>query len=437
MIMRTLNFSIIAIVAVLAASCSKQETQMMEDNSLRSVTLNATCSGAGSKVMLDSCLKTVWNMGDSVSVFYEGSSVNARASYIGEDGAVTGSIVFSDTSRTSTGSTIAAIPYRSGNRRSGSILYSRIPFAQYCKEGSYDGSAALLVASSSTDKLDFRYACAVLCFELKSYSSAALGIRSITLSSEAGEYIAGDVRVDMSCPDSPRVSVTENGISSIVLSGGELSPTYTIPAYGSRKFYFCVAPSELSGGYRYDILLSDGTIVTGRNTSSLKFVPGELYSIRCGFSRLYHIVIDFGETSFNPALPASSTTASGTVHTFTNPSDGNSYSIRAYSSGGYYRTKVDDSYCLRFNAAGDCLKLPSMAGKRLARFGAMVRQSAAYKPMSVSSTRSSSGDVVPSLNYTAGEMTWTSVYDAAADTPLYLYMEQINTQISRIEMYFE
>ena len=56
--------------------------------------------------------------------------------------------------------------------------------------------------------------------------------------------------------------------------------------------------------------------------------------------------------------------------------------------------------------------------------------------MAVSSTASSAGDVVPNMSVKTGVMTYAPSF-AVENSPLYLYSAAKNTQIARIELYFE
>lgn len=422
-------------------SCAKQNVIIRSSDNCRTVTLNADCSAAGSKVMLESGKKTVWNGGDSVSVFYGGSTINKKAFYSGQPGAQSGPITFTDTAGIASGRTLAVVPYRKDNSLSDGILHTCIPSDQHYFKDSYDPAATLLYASSADDNLCFRYACSVVYVEIKPNGNLPVGIKSITLSSAAGEKIAGDISVNMKNPDKPEMSVEDTGSDSVTMSSESSSELCTIPAGEGRKFYFSVAQVSLSEGYSFDIELSDETHVISRNTSAKSFKGGTLSGIQCSISQMMSIIIDFNETVFTPAIPTSrtKTTSDGKNYSFTNPADGKTYSICAYSdvenAKGHWRVNADGFKCLRFDDPGSSLKLPSIKGMKLTRFGAMIRQ-AYEKPMLVSSEKSGLGDVVPPVSYKPATMVY-SVAKGQKDSPLYLYMSSNNTQISRIELYFE
>ena len=437
--MKRIIFAFCVVASVL--SCAKQGGSASEPSG-RMVTLSAKCEAADSKVMLNPLLQTVWNNGDPVSVFYNGTTANARGLFTGSDGAASGDITFQDVSGSAggeiTGATYAAIPYRETNRLSGEVLYGSIPAVQHYRNGSYDPEGVLLVASTPSTSLTFRYACAVLCLEVQAGGSLPLTIKSITLSSAAGEAIAGNVAVDMQNPSQPALSPEGTGSSSIELSPAALeSNLCTIPAGSRAKFYFCTAPVALAQGYFFDVHLSGDETVRVRNTAARQLEMAGLLGIECSISPSVAIIIDF-DTAFSPALPTSATTPgeSGATHTFTNAaSSGGQYSITAFSP--YYQPTVSGQKCFRFNTSGSCLQLPSITGMRLRSMKARILTNSGSKPMSVASTKgSTAGDVVPRTDFPNDELTSAVAY-GRVDTPLYLCTHSVNTQIESIELYFE
>lgn len=431
-----LTFCVVASVL----SCAKQGGPASEPSG-RTVTLSVNCDAPESKVMLNAGLQTVWNSGDAVSVFYNGTSVNSRALFMGSDGAASGDISFKDVSGIGgevSGTTYAVIPYRETNRLSGEVLHASIPTVQYYRNGSYDPEAVLLVASTPSTSLTFRYACSVLCLEVKAGGSLPLTINSITLSSAAGEAIAGNVAVDMHNPSQPVLSPDGEGNSSIELRpAASESHLCTIAAGNSAKFYFCAAPVALAQGYFFDVHLSGDESFRVRNTVAKQLDMAGLLGIYCSISSSVAIIIDF-DTNFSPTLPTSATTPgeSGATHTFTNAaSSGGQYSITAYSK--YYLPTVSGQKCFRFNDSGSCLLLPSIPGMRLRSMKARILTNSGSKPMSVASTKGSAdGDVVPRTDFVSEELTSAVAY-GTVDSPLYLCTHSVNTQIESIELYFE
>ena len=427
-------FSVCALAALLL-SCNKQaESEAPQTGRL--VTMTATCAESESRVVLSSSTgKTIWNKGDSVSIFRGDSPLNIGARFTGNAGATVGSITFQDLAPIGPGETVetvAAVPYRVGNSLSGRTLNSVIPAEQQYRKGSYAPKSVLLTAVTSDDKLKFRYACAVLCLEVKPNGNLPVSVQSVKLSSAKGEKIAGAVAVDLQNPDQPVVTVAEDGRESIVLETADGSPVSINPGE-TEKFYFCVAPVALSEGYVVEVALSEAEVLRFRNTAVRNLEAGTLSGIQCGISQSVSIIIDFHTTVFTPSIPKSNTTVGGKTYSFTY--EGNNYSI--VTSSTHRLINVGGYNCLRFdnNGTSSYLQLPSIEGMRLRSFGAMVRGD--YdKNMAVSSTASSAGDVVPNMSVKTGVMTYAPSF-AVENSPLYLYSAAKNTQIARIELYFE
>lgn len=423
-------------LAALLLSCNKQGGSEASQTG-RQVTLTATCAESESRVVLSSNTgKTVWNKGDSVSIFRGGFPVNIGARFTGNSGATVGSITFCDIAPIGPEEmveTVAAVPYRPENSLSGRTLHTVIPTEQVYRKGSFAPKSVLLTAVTTEDKLKFRYACAVLCLEVKPNGNLPVAVQSVTLSSAAGEKIAGAVAVDLQDPDQPAVSVDEeSGSDSINLAAADGSPVSITPGE-TEKFYFCVAPVALSEGYVVEVALSEAEVLRFRNTAVRSLEAGTLSGIQGGISQSVSIIIDFHSTVFTPSIPKSNTTVEGKTYSFTY--EGNDYSI--VTSSTHRLINVGGYNCLRFDNSGttSCLQLPGIEGMRLRSFGAMVRGDY-EKTLAVSSTPSSSGDVVPLTTIKTGEMTYTPSF-AVENSPLYLYSAAKNTQIARIELYFE
>lgn len=427
-------------LAVLLLSCHKQaESEFPQPGRL--VTLMATCVESESRVVLSSISgETIWNKGDSVSVFRGGFPKNIGARFTGNTGAKVGSITFQDISSigsSETVETVAAVPYRVENRLSGHTLHSVIPTEQVYREESYAPKSVLLTAVTLDDKLKFRYACAVLCLEVKPNNDVS--IQSVKLSSAAGEKIAGAVAVNLQKPNQPVVTVAEDGSNSIVLKNADDSPV-SINSGEKKKFYFCVAPVALSEGYIVEVALSETEVLSFRNTAVRGLEAGTLSGIQCGISsQSVSIIIDF-DTDFTPELPDQITRpqTDGDTYFFKNAaSSGEEYSITSYSK--YYLTEVNGHKCFRFNDVGSCLLLPSIHDKRLRSMKARIMTISSYKEMSISSKKNSDDGYVVSRTKFYNNA-WTSSdanEEVKENTPLYLYTHGNNTQIESIELYFE
>ena len=428
----------------LLISCERQVVPPEEDGAVR---MTVSCAEAASKVSLDPGLKTVWNRSDLLSVFYRGSA-NSKAVFTGEDKSPAGPISFKcpasgDSDKVS--GTYAVIPYRKDNTLTGNIIHSSIPAVQHYKAGSFDPEAVLLTAFSENENLNFRYACSVLSLELKCEGTLPIVVESVALSAIGGESLAGDVAIDMQDPANPVTSPENHGSSTIELCSNTGAPLCTITKGKSEFFYFCVAPGELSKGYEFSIRCSDAPLsrtVVSRNTAASVLEAGKLSGITCMTSVQKTIVIDFNTVSFTPSLPSASTAPS--AYSYSYSFDGGRYSIMPNPNGGkFYLTEVDGVKCLRFDAAKSCLRLPYITGMSLKVLGVRVLQgdSVSGKSLSLSSSDVMEGDripedIVPLQRFPNKEMTRCYV-DVAPNTPLYLFMEQINIQLSRIEMVFE
>lgn len=255
------------------------------------------------RVMLDSELHTVWNKGDRLSVFYKGGRNNIRAIFQGEDGDASGEISFTfDKSlvRPKAGSYAispydpkASIRFDSNN---GDMLYTKIAHNQKFRQGSFGPDAAVLVSSTLDNQLVFYHATSVICLEYTNRTFKTVIINSINFFATGGESVCGPIAINMKNPESPVVGFID-GKSTVTLTNDDHSAIASIPANGSERFYFCVAPVVLSQGYCISIQIQgENAPLEIRNTTAKKLSPGMLNHISGSYFRQKTIDFDFNKS---------------------------------------------------------------------------------------------------------------------------------------------
>lgn len=439
--MKKIMFFFIAVA--LFAGCSK-ETSTREGKTL---SFKVSCSQAA-KVSLNTLGKTVWNAGDEASVFYGGGSDNLKALYKGEDGVAFGELEFTVPSISEAGAgatSVALVPYNPSASISGSVVTSTVPVVQHYCAGSYEKGAAVLASVSDGDEFTFSYVTPVLSVTVGCTSLVPVEISSVTLKSINGEKIAGDIDIDLVDAAHPAVTVKAGGSASIVMKNDNGSSLITLNRNSEKvTFFFAAAPVALYKGYEFEIASKTGETYTVRCTDVKSLVPGILYPVSVNVSKQTPIVIDFseGNSYFSPVLPTSKkiSKASGDVYSFS-PDGFKNYNIVVHdTSNGYYWGSSDNVGFLRINSGTvtpytGWVRLPSIKDMRLVRFGAMVKQNST-KPFALSSTPDGGGDLVSSTTYTTGEMLYSPV-KAEVNSELYITDATNNTQIARIELFFE
>lgn len=278
---------------LLMPGCSKEAGE-----SPVGITLGVDMSAT--RVMLDSGFHTLWNSGDRVSVFYKSSTYNSGAAFQGRNGDSEGTISFySDGSEPAADLTTYAVsPYSSKaslvpDPEAGDVLTAEIPQVQGYRSGSYGRGAAVLVAASKTDNLQFRYASSIVCLELFNRSLVPFRIEQVTLSALGGEPVCGEIAVNMKDPSSPDVSLV-GGEKEIVMKNEDGQPLCMIAAGARERFFFSVAPVQLSKGYSFTVKLAgEAEPIIVRETGVSSLLPGTLGLVSGSFLIERSIGFDF------------------------------------------------------------------------------------------------------------------------------------------------
>lgn len=224
--------------------------------------------GNETRVFFDDNLKSHWTAGDHISLFK--TTQNEEYKFEGNTGDTSGEFSAVN-SGTASGSDLpadyAVYPYNSATTIStaGKISLD-MPSVQEYAEGSFGLGANTMVAVTK-DKED-----ALLTFKnvggylvLKLYGSGK--VKSITLSGNNNEKIAGKASVNITYGGDPSVVMDASATGSITLdcgSGVELSPN----SAQAKSFWFVVPPVTFSKGFTFTIKSSDGTTFTKATTKS-------------------------------------------------------------------------------------------------------------------------------------------------------------------------
>lgn len=218
------------------------------------VIFTASVPGADTKAILDGN-KSWWQNGDKITVhngtkgfeFVTSLSANAQNadfSYSGNDFAATGDGVFA--------------VYPAGALRSADLEKKTVNAAvlvnQKATPGSFDKDAALAVAFSQTDKLQFRNAVALVKFTV-----AAPNVKGVIFAGNNGEAVAGNMQVVLN-EDNTIGSVTPLH-TSLDGAGDVLCTEVGLYADGDSfltpgaTYYIAVAPASFTKGFFLDLVV--------------------------------------------------------------------------------------------------------------------------------------------------------------------------------------
>lgn len=363
--MRKLN--IISLLSVLFFSCTSQLENSRVEETL--------CAGfdRNGKACINTSDKSVWNLGDRISVFVNGGE-NECWDYAGEDMAPSGTFThISDTYRFEFDDFVAVYPYDAAIALSGGKIAVFPSFGQ-----------PLLAAKSSSMNLVFDYMTSIVRIAFDS----DVEVDEFVICGNAGEKVGGTFAIDCSGDKPELVRLTE-------------AENLSAPGGAGRLFCLYVPPVSFSDGFNVDIKFSDGHTSTLRYTSPVNLAAGHLLDIDGGsdLNASLVLVVDFRENNpFNESMPtsggsnSSTTTPARTDRTYTLEQDGVSYEFGVHA--GYYQYPSTDTrypaleygvwrskdtyftestvYCLHIGRDKSYIKFPVIPGKHMLKYEYMV-----------------------------------------------------------------
>lgn len=226
------------------------------------------------RTLLDENLHTCWNAGDKAAVFYK-SSVSTLWAYYGEDGASSGKLEYRGNPFEASGDKVTAImPYTETARLEGDVISFTLDSRQEVRgEG---GTAAVLVGTTDSDDIVFRYATALIHLSLSGYGQVA----GLSLTGNAGEILCGNASVDMSSA-SPCVSLAGDADGRTVhveaADGGLLADLNAETA----DLYVSVPQMTFAEGFTIEIEYSRGGTQTVAYTGPISVEAGKVYTAGC------------------------------------------------------------------------------------------------------------------------------------------------------------
>ena len=274
---------ILALAILLVCSCSKQVTEFAEDT--------LSVSAPATKVHI-SGLKTYWDKGDEVTVFYK-SETAEQWQFKGNTGDTSGEIAHLATSRKETRNDFFVLyPYDANATLDANTIHTTIPSEQEYRKNSY--GTALLAARSDFNILSLSYCTAVI--EL-SYRGPA-EVSHIVLSGNNEEKICGESSITF---NGEKPQLTCNGSSSITLNCNT-----SISASKTVSFYFSLAPGTYEKGLSFSVHFKDGSEQKILASQEISVKAGHIHKIEAGSvnlpfeQKVIHLQFSDGTTKLNP-----------------------------------------------------------------------------------------------------------------------------------------
>ena len=243
--MRTRYLMMVALVAATLCSCEKEWGRTDAEQSQVELTFRASFGAATRTAVQENGTSVWWSPGDKIQVFYGSltsgrfTSTNSEAAAIAE---FTGSLPISSATLENglVGTSFWGVyPYNvedvcDGESVTLSISSNQIGAANTFAEGQFPA-----IAKSNGLDLAFYNVCGGMVFTVVSE-----GIRSVTLTSNQGEPLAGTATVSFNADGVPEVQSVTSGVSSVTLTA-PFKGTFT----PGTRYFITLLPGSLSGGY--------------------------------------------------------------------------------------------------------------------------------------------------------------------------------------------
>ncbi len=255
---------------------------------------------------------------------------------------------------TSLSANYAVYPYLEATSISSKgVISLTLPAVQeYAANGFAQGiNTMVAVTSGSQDKfLSFKNLCGYLVVKLYGTGS----VRSISLSGNNGEKIAGSASVTAVYGKEPETVMGQNATTSISVDCGRDGVDVGAAANKATEYWFCVPPTNFSKGFTVSITGTDGKIIEKKISSSVAVTRNVINSLES-------LKVDFNVISWEE-VKTKSIFQNGLFGMFSNmnPKDYSSYliyqvKVEKRSDANMFRVKniCKSSVCPLFNPSVD------------------------------------------------------------------------------------
>jgi len=246
---------LIVLLSVGAAlfSCKKIKEEAPSDVE---VTLTASIGAEDSKVVVDSDgASLLWSPSEKIKVFRGAYS----AEFTAEATSTSKTAVFKGTLPAgASGDFWAVCPYSSDSEFSSNTITTTVPDAQKSSEGSFISGTFPILAHSTNNQMSFYNLCGGAKFTV-----SESGIKKIVIEGNAGEVIAGKVKVKFNSDGKPVVDEVKDGKTSITLTPNDGTTFKTDGTY----YYAVMLPVALESGIKISYYKDLGVAVFLHNSA--------------------------------------------------------------------------------------------------------------------------------------------------------------------------
>jgi len=237
-------------------------------------TITVGFEGNDTRIQLNEDVKTVWNSGDEVSVFYR-SNANQQWHYTGETGARTAELkrVDAGTASRDMDRVVIVYPYNEGYYINPSTynVQASLPAVQTYLEDSYGLNGNIMISQGEYNQFSLKSVCGWLKLQLTGDGEK---VKSITLRGNNGEQVAGELYINSA--DATSILASDSGASdddseaggSLIFEDTILTEVTLDCSEGvelgaeATAFYIALPPQTFTKGLTVEITAVDGSAMT-------------------------------------------------------------------------------------------------------------------------------------------------------------------------------
>ena len=253
-------FSLIFLLTILFSGCNQEELLNNQSTISESRTFTASFEQNESRTYIEEGNLLRWTEGDQISLF-EGNTLNRQYQFDGETGDNSGTfslVVKPFGTGNDLSSNYAVYPYASNIKiTEKGVITATLPAEQSYAENSFGlGANTMVAVTENIDDsfLPFKNVGGYL--KLQLYGDNVT-VKSITLTGNSGEKLAGKATITPIYGENPTINMTDEATESITLNCGDGIKIGTT-AETATKFWIVVPPTIFENGFNVVVTNSEG-----------------------------------------------------------------------------------------------------------------------------------------------------------------------------------
>ena len=256
---------IICLLALLVSGCTQEEILQNGTSASGGRTFTTAFEQNESRTYLEDGKYSYWTEDDRISLF-DGSTLNQQYIFSGETGDDSGTF-FTLSKPEGTGAALntnyAVYPYSEDVKMSSKgVITVSLPSEQHYAENSYGlGDNTMVAVTENTDDTFLNFKNVGGYVKLQLYGDDVT-VKSITLTGNNGEKIAGEATITALYDKAPTVSMADGATTSITLDCGEKGVKIGSTPKRATAFWMVIPPTTFDKGFTIKVKDVDGKVFT-------------------------------------------------------------------------------------------------------------------------------------------------------------------------------